>query len=115
MTTYIAGPMTGIPEFNYPLFNEVAAELRANGVEVHNPAENDCGSFGKPWEFYMRLALKQLLECDSVCLLPGWQNSRGARIEESLARELDMDVLWREWRIRRVGARAEEWLKDGAR
>lgn len=27
---------------------------------------------------------------------------------------LRWDDLWREWRIRRVGARAEEWLKDGA-
>lgn len=95
MTTYIAGPMTGIPEFNYPLFNEVAAALRANGVEVRNPAENDGGSAGKPWEFYMRLALRSLLECDSVCLLPGWWKSRGARIEHQIAYELGMDV-W-EW------------------
>lgn len=92
---YIAGPMTGIEDFNYPLFNQVAAQLRERGYVVHNPAENDGGSSGKPWEFYMRLALRSMLECDQVCLLPGWESSRGARIEESLARDLGMRV-W-EW------------------
>ena len=51
VTVYIAGPMTGIPEFNYPLFNATAKALRATGVEVRNPAENDGGSAGKSWEF----------------------------------------------------------------
>ncbi len=92
---YIAGPMTGIPEFNYPMFNAVAKDLRDKGIEVRNPAENDAGSTGKPWEFYMRLALRSLLECDAVVLLPGWRGSRGARIEESIAHALGMKV-W-EW------------------
>jgi hypothetical protein len=92
---YVAGPMTGIPEFNYPMFNMVAAELRRRFQTVCNPAENDGGSSDKPWDFYMRLAIKQLIECDEVCLLPGWQNSRGACIEEQLARDLGMKI-W-EW------------------
>lgn len=92
---YLAGPMTGLPEFNYPLFNEVAAQLRGQGCEVRNPAESDDGSSGKSWEFYMRLALRQLLECDSMVLLPGWRQSRGARIEHNIACELGMDI-W-EW------------------
>lgn len=89
---YIAGPMTGLPGFNYPAFHAKAAELRAQGYEVRNPAENDSGSSGKPWEFYMRLALKQLLECDEIYLLPGSHNSRGARIEKNLAEELGMTI-----------------------
>lgn len=89
---YIAGPMTGIPEFNYPLFNATAKALRAAGVEVRNPAENDGGSAGESWEFYMRLALRSLLECDEIVLLPGWRDSRGARLEEAVARELGMRV-----------------------
>lgn len=92
---YIAGPMSGIEDFNYPLFHKVAKHLRDLGFQVQNPAENDGSSTDKPWEFYMRMAIRQLLECDQVCLLPGWQNSRGAAIEESLARALGMTV-W-EW------------------
>lgn len=44
MTTYIAGPMSGIPDFNYPMFHRVAKHLRDRGVDVRNPAENDGGS-----------------------------------------------------------------------
>lgn len=95
MKTYIAGPMTGIPEFNYPAFNAVAAQLRAEGVEVVNPAEQDSGSTGKPWDFYMRLGLRGLLECDAVVLLPGWKASRGARLERLIAEELGMRIT--EW------------------
>lgn len=92
---YIGGPMTGLPEFNYPVFNAVAAQLRAEGREVVNPAEQDSGSTGKPWDFYMRLALRGLLDCDEIMLLPGWEHSRGARLEHQVARELGMKVtLW---------------------
>ena len=92
MITYIAGPMTGIPEFNYPAFNAVAAELRAKGIDVRNPAENDGGGADKSWDFYIRLALKQLLECDEILMLPGWRNSRGARLEWTVATALDMRI-----------------------
>ena len=88
---YVAGPMSGIPEFNYPAFNRVAAELRAQGHNVENPAENpvpDCGS----WEAYMRMAITQLMTCDEIHLLPGWTGSVGARIEHALARQLRIKV-----------------------
>lgn len=95
VTVYIAGPMTGLPEFNYPAFNAVAAELRTQGCEVVNPAEHDTGSTGKAWDFYMRLGLRGLLECDEVILLPGWESSRGARLERYVAEQLGMPIsLW---------------------
>ncbi len=40
---YLAGPMTGIPQFNYPLFDSVSAELRASGYDITSPAEMDDG------------------------------------------------------------------------
>lgn len=86
---YIAGPMTGLPEFNYPAFHTAAAQLRALGHEVFNPAENPAPACGT-WEGYMRLALAQLVQCDAIALLPGWETSRGAKIEASLAADLGM-------------------------
>lgn len=35
---YIAGPMTGLPEFNYPTFFAAEEYLRSHGAKVMNPA-----------------------------------------------------------------------------
>lgn len=89
---YIAGPMSGLPEANYPAFNTAAHRLRALGFEVENPAENPepkCGT----WLGYMRMAIRQLVTCDGVALLPGWRGSRGARIERWLAGMLGLIVV----------------------
>lgn len=82
---FLSGPMTGIENFNYPAFNDAAAKLRARGLSVENPAENPEQA---TWADYMRLALVQLLTCDMVAQLPGWENSRGARMEHCVADEL---------------------------
>lgn len=90
---YIAGPMTDLPKFNYPAFNNEAQRLRSLGYHVENPAENPeppC----KSWLGYMRMALPQLITCDIIALLPGWQDSKGARIERSLAVDLSLRVLY---------------------
>jgi len=92
MRIYIAGPMTGLPDFNYPAFNAAAAMLRAAGHQVENPAENPDPAC-KSWAGYMRLALAQLVTCDAIYLLKGWECSRGARIECELACRLNMKVL----------------------
>ena len=79
---YIAGPMTGLPEFNYPAFNAEAARLRKLGHHVSGA-----------WEDYMKMALRQMLTCDTVAMLPGWGKSKGALIEYSLAKTLGLE-LW---------------------
>jgi len=89
---YIAGPMTGLPGYNYPAFNAAAKRLRELGFEVENPAENPDPACGT-WLGYMRMAIRQLALCDSLVLLPGWQDSRGARIEQQLAAELGLLVV----------------------
>jgi hypothetical protein len=89
---YIAGPMSGRQDLNFPAFHAEAARLRELGHTVLNPAENpqpDCNS----WEGYMRMAVAQLVTCDAIYLLPGWAESRGALIERRLAQELRMHVI----------------------
>ena len=89
---YIAGPMTGLPDLNFPAFHERAAELRAAGFEVENPAEiNADPTVG--WEACMRHDIPRLCTCDVVLLLPGWQKSRGARLEAHIAHELGLIVV----------------------
>lgn len=94
---YIAGPMTGLPDFNYPAFHAEAARLRAQGFHVENPAENPAPACGS-WAGYMRLAIAQLVTCDAICLLPGWSTSRGASIEHGLAVHLGLAVMYHDAR-----------------
>lgn len=92
MRIYVSGPMTGLPDFNYPAFHAAAARLRAMGHEVLNPAENPappCGS----WQGYMRMAVAQLAQCEAIALLPGWTESKGALIERKLAQYFGMGVM----------------------
>lgn len=88
---YVAGPMTGLPDFNFPAFHAAAKALRDRGFEVENPAENEappCGS----WLAYMRMAVVQVSKVDTLVLLPGWEKSKGARVEFNLAVGLGLSV-----------------------
>ncbi|WP_454301132.1 DUF4406 domain-containing protein [Salana multivorans] len=83
---YVAGPMSGLPEFNYPAFHAAAARLRAAGYEVENPAENT-KPLDTPWAEFLTDALTQVLKSDGIALLPGSHLSRGARLEVHVALE----------------------------
>lgn len=89
--TYIAGPMTGLPAFNFPAFDAKAAELRAQGRKVENPADNGVHE-QFTWEDYMRMAVAQLVTCDVIHMLPGWSKSKGATIEHGIAVALGMTI-----------------------
>lgn len=86
---YIAGPMTGKPELNFPAFERAAASLRASGYEVISPHEVNPDK-GMPWAACMRRDIPELCKCDAIALLPGWEESKGARLEMSIAQALGM-------------------------
>jgi hypothetical protein len=86
---YIAGPMTGIAEDNFPAFNKAAAVLKAAGLDVFNPADH--GSGGE-WAAYMKRDIPELLKCDAVVLLDGWMSSRGANLEYEIAESLEIPL-----------------------
>lgn len=89
--TYIAGPMTGLPDFNHPAFNAAAAALRAQGRTVINPADHGVVT-GAAWADYVRADLALLAGCETIYLLPGWSRSRGAMLEHHVARALGMPI-----------------------
>lgn len=92
MKLYLAGPMTGLPDFNYPTFNRYARLLRELGHVVFNPAEAHDGETGLPLEKYFELDLPEVCRADAVAVLPGWRKSRGAQIEVDLARHLGKNI-----------------------
>jgi hypothetical protein len=87
---YISGPMTGLPEQNYPAFHAAAAKLRALGLVVINPAE--IASLGMSYNEIMRADIKALCDCDTLALLSGWESSVGAHLEMHLAHRLGIQV-----------------------
>lgn len=98
---YLAGPMSGRPDCNYPAFNAAACVLRAHGYEVVNPAEN--GDLGSHYTHLLREDIRLLLDCDGVAVLEEWWESVGARAEVQIAGLLKMPV-------RTVIAWADEWF-----
>ena len=85
--------MTGLPDHNFPAFHAAAARLRQVGWEVVNPAENFGGRTDLPRASYMRADVTMLLQCDAIALLPGWKNSRGAKLEYLIACELSLPII----------------------
>ena len=80
-TTYIAGPMTGIPDYNYPAFAKEAENIRAYGGNPISPAENFDGNTSLPRHEYFKAAIPQVVEAASLHLLEGWEKSVGATME----------------------------------
>lgn len=101
MRIYIAGPMTGRPQFNYPAFHQAAMLLRAAGHVVINPAENPAPACGS-WRGYMRMSVAQVASVDCLVMLPGWSFSKGARIEYLIAKLLGLGVT----SLKKIGATA---------
>ena len=105
MRVYLAGPMTGIPQFNIPNFDAATAYLRTQGFEVVSPAELDDpasraaamaspdgapgsgSSNGETWGDFLARDVKLLADggVEAVYVLPGWEKSRGARLETFVA------------------------------
>lgn len=98
---YLGGPMTGIPQFNFPRFHEVGYKLRSAGYNIVSPAELDDpeteaaamsspdgapGSGSSGDEIYEDFLARDLIVCSlPTCIggifLEGWHTSRGARAE----------------------------------
>ena len=87
---YLSGPMTGIPENNFPAFHYWAAKLRIDGYEVVSPAEIQEAS---TWELCLRSDLREMCTCDAIALMPGWEGSKGANLELHVAHRLGMRVI----------------------
>lgn len=92
-TLYLAGPMSGQPDFNRPAFDLAARRLRGAGFAVLSPAEAPEPGPAPEWLDWMRGSLRLLLDADGLALLPGWWDSRGATVERDLARSLGLPAL----------------------
>lgn len=97
MKVYIAGPVTGRADRNEPAFRHASERLRALGHGTVVPLDVVPEESGH--EEAMRHCLLQMLACDAVALIPGWQSSAGARLERKVAKVCGMDC----WELGRMG------------
>lgn len=95
VSVYIAGPITGVPEYWVP-FDAAAEELMAKGCVPLSPATLPEGLTRAQ---YMRMCFAMIDSADAVLFLPGWENSAGARLEREYCNYIqktytdDVDML----------------------
>jgi Domain of unknown function (DUF4406) len=113
MKIYLAGPMRGIANFNFPAFDYAEEKLLAEGHFVFSPAARDRAVLGvglennlsgdeKVAEQTVGFSLREALgadtkwicaEADAIALLPGWEKSSGANAEHALAKALGLTII----------------------
>ncbi len=102
MRIYLAGPMRGYPEFNFPLFHAAAKKLREEGHWVFSPAEKGMEKHAEAQQESLNLrravfALDTKYICekaDAIAMLPRWVESRGAFAEWALANALGLEIIY---------------------
>lgn len=99
---YIAGPMSGYPEFNFPAFFEAADLLEDLEWHVFNPANKEQekeldeesfksgdakGAVDAGFDFREAYLwdIERVVESDAIYMLRGWEASPGARGEHAVA------------------------------
>ena len=108
MKIYLAGPMSHYPRMNIPAFDAAAFDLRAAGHEVVSPAELDSPetralsyasqdgednpdlALGETWGDFLARDVKLIADegIEALYVLPGWEKSRGARLETFVAYQM---------------------------
>lgn len=91
---YISGPVTGRSfEEAKADFDKAACEIKkkhGDAVFVVNPF--DFCSKGEEWNYAMKKCIVNLTTCNYIHMLPGFEQSKGARLEITIAQALNFGV-----------------------
>lgn len=90
MKIYIAGPITGVPDYKQH-FTAAEKRLRDAGHVTMNPA---ILPEGFEHHEYMHICYAMIDVCEAVYMLTDWRNSKGALMEYNRALFLKMPLLF---------------------
>lgn len=93
MKVYISIPISGHDYGKQKAYaNLIKKKFEEVGAEVVTPFEV-APETDKPYSYYMGLDIEALLDCDAVYFCPGYELSRGCRLEYSAALTFDKFIL----------------------
>lgn len=102
---YTAGPYRAPTEWgvteNIRTAERYAIELWKQGWVVICPHKNTaCFGGCLPDDTWLMGDLEILKRCDAIFMLPGWENSEGARVEHTVAHDLGLKTFYHhEWEM----------------
>lgn len=105
LAVYVAGPMTGYPDFNFPAFYAAEKRLKEQGYIVYNPANKEdeerldpesrktgdsakAISGGFDFKSVYMWDLEHVVKADAIYVLKGWEKSAGACGELAVAKAI---------------------------
>lgn len=91
---YVAGPMTGIEDYNRQAFWIMEHCLKLRRCQVLSPAHYD--DLNHPYEWYMRRGLQMVLDANTLVMLNGWSKSKGANIEHRVAAAVGNKIYYKD-------------------
>lgn len=95
MAIYIAGPMSGYEELNFPAFRSAAKRLRDAGFKVISPHEIN-PDLNADWLECMQVDMEAVKSCTGIYFLKGWKESPGANIEYWTAKKYGLNMIYEE-------------------
>lgn len=100
---YLSGKITGLPPAEAAAnFKKAERKVLTQqpDADIFNPFE-ECSIFFKgkdpEWSDYMRYCVALLVMCDQIHMLPNWKDSKGAKIEHDLAKNLGIEITYHAW------------------
>ncbi len=104
MRIYLAGPMTGMPDWNFPAFRAAEADLERQGHVVVSPVNIDAAVWGFTGGEHLHPVMTRratlhvcyaaLDTCEAIYMLKGWEKNSGSISELAHAQATNMILMY---------------------
>lgn len=97
---YIAGPMTGVEDLNREAFDKAeefideSSEYASVGFNPGQVARMLGWDEDTPVKTIASVLLGDLVGCDAIYMLRGWEQSKGARAEHAVAVWIGLEIIY---------------------